>query len=1048
MSKHILTYISFLLLSFSIADCYAQQYQFNHFGPNEGLTQPFIYTINQDDRGFLWIGTGEGLFRYDGFEFRHFTTSDSLAGSFITESLKDQKGNLWFGHMNGKITHYNGRSFSRIESIENQNSVTGITEGENGRIWISSQAEGLYHIGPQMEVHHITIPLRQEYISSLHYLSNNHLFIGTTRGLYLAGLNRGADTLKYLRTVKNLPEGNVTDIIRSPSNGQMIVLAQGQGIFTLSKTGDFEFSARRIDSLQEETLENIQGATIDKKGRIWLSSLGSGVFRLNLRDRSQEILHINNNSGLPSNDVKCLFRDREGNIWFGLYGDGLARFIEEKIVFYSYKERFPKNSFYALDGSNNHIWAGADRNLLHIDPENGDILEKYNTDDGLPDERITALDYRPIEQSVWIGTEKSGVYKLNKIKQTIERIPISSGDLENSINYITGDQNYIWIGTKKGICRLNPENNETYWYNTNNGLPHNNVRHIHTYSGNKILAGTQSNHLISIKSDGQLEEIPVLKTEGLMVVNSITEDQSGNIWICTYGNGVFKLEDDTTRHFQRGKGLLSDYGYSLVYANNKIFVGHHGGVSEIDTKKHTIKTYDNNYGIKSSTEFHINAAYTGSGKEVWFGTSEGVVRLSTEQTAKDTLPPRLKIRNVYINKEKAGKKEDLLLSAGSHELEFEYIGIQLRDPEAVSYQYRLKGYSKGWSEPIKDRSVRFGNVRSGEYTFQVRAYNENGIVTETPVSLDIKVKKYIYQSVWFYVVLIIFVGLLGYGIIIIRERNLKHEKRKLEKKVEARTEALHKANEELELRNEAITSSIEYAKRIQMAILPTKIPFNNTLIFYRPKDIVSGDFYWLSQHNGYHYMAAVDCTGHGVPGAFMSFIGHISLKKIVIEHNIAKPSEILYHLNHEVKDTLNQREDDPVQDGMDIGLARYNPETRELQYAGSFIPLWLIRENELYEYKANRLSLGQSMKEGIRFTNHTIQLKKGDTIYMMSDGYASQFGGWSGKKFKTTNVKDLILSIQGKELKEQKQILASTLDEWTGEEEQIDDIMIIGRTFL
>ena len=233
-----------------------------------------------------------------------------------------------------------------------------------------------------------------------------------------------------------------------------------------------------------------------------------------------------------------------------------------------------------------------------------------------------------------------------------------------------------------------------------------------------------------------------------------------------------------------------------------------------------------------------------------------------------------------------------------------------------------------------------------------------------------------------------------------------------------------------------------------MAILPTKIPFNNTLIFYRPKDIVSGDFYWLSQHNGYHYMAAVDCTGHGVPGAFMSFIGHISLKKIVIEHNIAKPSEILYHLNHEVKDTLNQREDDPVQDGMDIGLARYNPETRELQYAGSFIPLWLIRENELYEYKANRLSLGQSMKEGIRFTNHTIQLKKGDTIYMMSDGYASQFGGWSGKKFKTTNVKDLILSIQGKELKEQKQILASTLDEWTGEEEQIDDIMIIGRTFL
>ncbi|MFW5645618.1 MAG: PP2C family protein-serine/threonine phosphatase, partial [Bacteroidota bacterium] len=256
--------------------------------------------------------------------------------------------------------------------------------------------------------------------------------------------------------------------------------------------------------------------------------------------------------------------------------------------------------------------------------------------------------------------------------------------------------------------------------------------------------------------------------------------------------------------------------------------------------------------------------------------------------------------------------------------------------------------------------------------------------------------------------------------------------------------------EQLAKKNKDITDSIRYAKRIQVAILPQEIPFENTFILFRPKDIVSGDFYWLEEIGNREYMAAVDCTGHGVPGAFMSIIGSNFLNKIVKEQHIYQPAKILNYLNKEVIANLkSSNEDTTVYDGMDIALVCYDKETNVLEYAGGYNPMILIRSGELQEIKADRFAIGRSLlsTNDRKFTNHKIEMRKGDVIYIYTDGYADQFGGEEGTKFKTKPMKELLIAINEKSMEEQRNILHNTIDVWRGDIEQVDDILIIVRRF-
>lgn len=271
----------------------------------------------------------------------------------------------------------------------------------------------------------------------------------------------------------------------------------------------------------------------------------------------------------------------------------------------------------------------------------------------------------------------------------------------------------------------------------------------------------------------------------------------------------------------------------------------------------------------------------------------------------------------------------------------------------------------------------------------------------------------------------------------------------------AQKQVIERKNEELGIKNKDITDSIIYSRRIQRAMLPSlskaaqHLP--NSFILYRPRDIVSGDFFWIEAWGNDVLVAAGDCTGHGVPGALLSVVGINMLNQALQIHGIGKPAPILNALNKTMTQALNQNEGgnpDPffeMNDGMDIALVSINRKTMKAEFAGANNPLWLLRNNELIETGGNRLSIGQyNAEQPAPFTSHEIDLQPGDLLYLFTDGYADQFGGEAGKKYKSAQMKKFLLSISQLPVEEQKARLEKELDAWKGTHAQVDDILVIG----
>ena len=272
----------------------------------------------------------------------------------------------------------------------------------------------------------------------------------------------------------------------------------------------------------------------------------------------------------------------------------------------------------------------------------------------------------------------------------------------------------------------------------------------------------------------------------------------------------------------------------------------------------------------------------------------------------------------------------------------------------------------------------------------------------------------------------------------------------LEKKVKERTAEISKQKDEIEEQKKSIMDSIHYAKRIQNAILPpddlVKNIFKNSFTLYKPKDIVSGDFYWVNEFGDDKMFAVVDCTGHGVPGAFMSIVGNDQLNYAVNVKGAKKPSEILDALNEGVTNSLRQRiGSNSVKDGMDIALCSINFEEKKMSFAGAYNPVYLVRNKELIEIAGNKFPIGGYVDEQLqKFSNQELDLVDGDAIYIFSDGYADQFGGPRGKKLKYKKFRELLIEIQDKSMDEQKEILEHNIEQWRGDIEQVDDILVVG----
>ncbi|HAA24022.1 MAG TPA: hypothetical protein DCP28_36555 [Cytophagales bacterium] len=270
--------------------------------------------------------------------------------------------------------------------------------------------------------------------------------------------------------------------------------------------------------------------------------------------------------------------------------------------------------------------------------------------------------------------------------------------------------------------------------------------------------------------------------------------------------------------------------------------------------------------------------------------------------------------------------------------------------------------------------------------------------------------------------------------------------------LEHRNRLIEEQKEALAQRDRDVTDSITYARRIQQAILPQEESIHHRIsdffIYYQPRDIVSGDFYWFQEKDGYMYMAAVDCTGHGVPGAFMSMIGYTLLNERLAAMDTPTPGELLAELHRSVQKALRQSEyaenqlDRPL-DGMDIALCRYEPAKRELWFAGARRPLWYWDGDSLQQIKGAKRSVGGLLRDHVEYPNHQLTLAPEAVIYLFSDGLADQFGGQIPKKFTSRRLRNLLGEIAPLDLAQQKERLAETLQGWQGSAEQVDDMLMM-----
>jgi len=293
-----------------------------------------------------------------------------------------------------------------------------------------------------------------------------------------------------------------------------------------------------------------------------------------------------------------------------------------------------------------------------------------------------------------------------------------------------------------------------------------------------------------------------------------------------------------------------------------------------------------------------------------------------------------------------------------------------------------------------------------------------------------------------------FVIALVYWLVKSQTRMLIKTKKLLKEKEQALM-LIEQQKIELEIRDKNITDSLIYAQRIQEALLPSeeyfRSHFSDSFILFKPKDIVSGDFFWIGEKENKVFVVAADCTGHGVPGALMSMIGREIIEKTINEDNIELPSQILAVLNKGLEKTFSREKNigTIIRDGMDIGLCVIDKKRKKLHYAGAFIPLYLIRNESLIEIKGDKIIIGMN-PDRVSYNDSEIDLKEDDILYIFSDGYVDQFGGSENKKFMYRRFRYLLLTIHQFPVNDQKDILDENIKTWIGRNEQVDDIMVIG----
>ncbi|HYG50057.1 MAG TPA: two-component regulator propeller domain-containing protein, partial [Flavobacteriales bacterium] len=1051
---------------------------FSFYMVKEGLRVNNTRAILEDSKGNLWFGSyGGGVARYDGKFFTHYTDKEGLSNNYVWSILEDKKGNLWFATSKG-VSKFDGRKFTHynVKGGLCSNEVLGIAQDSKGNLWFATDGGGVSKFdGKNFTTYGEDQGLISNYVNSIKEDKKGNIWFATSAGLCRFD---GKSFTHY--TEERVLNSDYVMAIVEDKRGNLWFTSNGGGVCRYDGESFAHYTS-------EEGLADdyIIAATEDKEGNLWFGTYGSGVSKFD----GKVFTNYGSEQGLSGTQVWAVMADNNGNVWFGTNG-GVNKYDGGSFIHYTEEEGLTNKEVSSVrQDSEGRLWFGTNGGGVNV--YDGSVFKHYTENEGLSDNFVWCI-YEDKNKNMWFGTN-GGACKFDG--EMFTTYTEDNGLSGNEVWSIMEDsKGNMWFGTNSGACVFNGTGFTQY--TTANGLCNDYVLSIVEDKKGNIWFGTDGGGACSF--DGK-KFTRYTERSGLSHIDiwSMATDSRGNIWFATEGGGVSKFDGQNFTQYAQKHGLCDNVVISILEdRQGNMWFGTQSGLSKLTpenaarlakieknadlTEQVYFKNYTHPEGFLG-INVRSNIIQDSEGY-IWVGAGDRLTRYDANGDFKDKTPPKMQLTSLELYNEDVdwndlGDGESVTLNNGvtlkgmhykdiakwynipvdvslpykNNFLTFNFIGISLRSPGQVKYKHILEGLDENWSTVSSATQVAYGNISPGTYTFKVKAMNREGLWSE-PLSYTFTIRPPWWQTWWFRITALVSIIIGLYVLYRWRTASLLKRQKQLEQTVTERTAEVVHQKELVEERNKEITDSINYAKRIQYALLAHDELLQKNLpehfVLFKPKDIVSGDFYWATfakgiknnGHDGQFYLAACDSTGHGVPGAFMSLLNISFLNEAINEKGISQPNEAFNHIRQRLIQNISQ---DGGKDGMDGILMCLDKDYRKITYAAAHNSPVIVRNKEIVELEGDAMPIGYSDKK-VGFRHFEVDLQKGDVIFLATDGFADQFGGEKGKKYKNKNLNHFFAQHAHLPLGAVKEKLAVEFEQWRGDLEQVDDVLIIG----
>ena len=1055
---------------------------FTNYTTAQGLANNVVRCITEDKTGNLWFGTdGGGLSRYNGKTFTNYTTAQGLANNIISSVIEDKTGNLWFGTDGGGVSRYDGKTFTNYTTAQGlaNNSLLSIKEDKIGNLWFGTNGGGVSRFDGKTFVNYTTTQgLANNSILSITEDKTGNLWFGTWGGgvsrLALSGVE-GYDGKMFTNytTAQGLANNSVYSITEDKI-GNLWFGTDGGGV---SRYNGKAFS--NYTKAQGLANNSVFSITEDKTENLWFGTYGDGVSRYD----GKTFTNYTTAQGLANNVIRSITEDKIGNLWFGTDGGGVSRLALSGVEGYDGKtftnyttaQGLANNSVYSIiEDKTGNLWFGTYGG--GVSRYDGKTFTNYTTAQGLANNLVRSI----IEDktgNLWFGTDGGGVSRYDG--KTFTNYTTTQGLANNSILSITQDKfGNLWLATGGGVSRYDGKTFTNY--TTTQGLPDNVVTQVVIDKNGKNLViatnygialafsftlkpamneveGLHYKKQVPFQNNLNNEELTRYYDLALETFNSATgypvkdvnagqncllQDNKGIYWAGTGSDATALVRidfDAIKRNLKPPTPIL--YRIKLNEEN----VCYYTLSSSRGTKK-SQESSDDRSNKSASNELYIDSATLAQQEIITYGKSLNVIE-------RDSLQKQFADVEFDGITQFYPIPQNLVLPYEHNNVTFEFNAVQLSRAHLLNFQYMLEGYDKTWSPVLKKREATFGNINAGTYTFKLKAQytgpDGNNAWSEV-LTYTFKVLPPWYRTWWMYTIYFLCLMSFVFGLVSANSKRLRAKAIELQLKVDKATHEIKEQKHLVEEKQKEILDSINYAQRIQYSLLASKKLLDENLkdhfLFFKPKDVVSGDFYWGSKlSNGNFILVNADSTGHGVPGAIMSMLNISCLNEAINADKLTQPADILNATRKKIiEHLLNDGSADGGKDGMDCSLISFDFKNKKLLYAAANNPVWIIRDKIVIALEADRMPIGKHDKDSIPFTQHEFDLQAGDMVYTLTDGFPDQFGGPKGKKFMYKQLENLLISISHESMEIQKQKLENVFENWKGDLEQVDDVCVIG----